>query len=252
MSTLPILLVDDDAFVRQGLRQYLEMHTLCEVREVGDVRSALRLLADWQPRVAVVDIALPLSANLRADSQAALGLELALKLKERDNSPGVVLFSAHEVWYEAFFKLVQKGYNGLAYLLKGQSPQKILRAVHAVAQGEIMVDDEVLQAANRFWNRDQLLNQLATPAERPLLAEALACYPRLTDTYKKLVAGIGNSLNGAALARLLDVAPSTIEKYNSRLYAELGLSEPHLNSQVRPVAVVVKLALLVKLLGLSA
>lgn len=251
MFSLQILLVDDDAFVRRGLRQFLEMHSQCEVREAGDVRSALMALNDWQPQVAVVDIALPPAGNLRADSQAALGLELALKLKEHAPNLGVVLFSAHEIWYEAFFRLVQRGYNGLAYLLKGQAPRKLLQAVQAVAQGEIVVDDEVLQAAKRFWNRDQLLNQLATPAERPVLAAALEIYPNLSETHKKLVAGIGSSLNVAALARLLDVTSGTIEKYNSRLYAELGLAEPQLAGEVRPVAVVVKLALLVKLLGLA-
>lgn len=249
-SPIPVLLVDDDAFVRQGLRQYLEFQGPFVAREAGDVRSALAMLNDWQPRVAVLDIVLPAAGHLRAESQAALGLELAFQLKERDAALGIVLFSAHEIWYESFFKLVQRGYNGLAYLLKGQSPKKFIYAMQSVALGEIVVDDEVMHAANRFWNRDQLLNQLSTPAERPLLAEAFDRYARLNETQKRLVAGIGSSLNAQALGKMLGLTPATIDKYTSRLYSELGLAE-EIQSPVRPMAVVVKLALMTRLLGMA-
>lgn len=119
-----------------------------------------------------------------------------------------------------------------------------------MALGEIVVDDEVMHAANRFWNRDQLLNQLSTPAERSLLAEAFDRYARLNETQKRLVAGIGSSLNAQALGKMLGLTPATIDKYTSRLYSELGLAE-EVQSPVRPMAVVVKLALMTRLLGMA-
>jgi CheY-like chemotaxis protein len=90
-----VLIVDDDAFNREGMRLYLTRHSFA-VAEAGDEATALALAQQQRFDIAVLDIAIPPLPNQRAHSTHSTGIRLAHHLKQHDPRIGIVLFSAYE------------------------------------------------------------------------------------------------------------------------------------------------------------
>ena len=117
-----VLIVDDDAFNREGMHLYLTRHGFA-VAEAGDEATALALARQQRFDIAVLDIAIPQHPNQRAHSTHSTGIRLARRLKQHDPRIGIVLFSAYEDRGQEVLKLMEEvGTSGLAYVLKGCAP----------------------------------------------------------------------------------------------------------------------------------
>ena len=231
--TLQVLLVDDDAFNREGVRLYLTREGL-SVLEAGDESSAWEITQTHDLDAAIIDISIPADGLSPSRVDNSFGIRLANRLKETYPVLGVVLFSAYGDRGGEILDMVREGTRGLAYKLKGSQPSALLTAVHDVIAGRVVIDPEV--HANQRGLADELLKRL-TSDEGRWVEIAAANFENLTPREKEIAHRLAASHNTEGIAQALNVSPKTTENYITRVYDKLGLNEigkaaPHLRKVV--------------------
>lgn len=192
-----VLLVDDHALFRQGLRQLLEFED--DIKVVGDAGSgqeAQQLARQLRPDVILMDINMPDMDGITATRAI---------LAERPDISVVILTMYREDDYA--FQAVRAGARG--YLLKNASAQDVVRAVRVTSQGASMVDPTLVPSLLREFHR-LVNNPTATRMER--LSE------REMTLLRMLVDGKSNK----EIALELDLAESTVKNNLSLLFQKLG------------------------------
>lgn len=188
---LRVLLAEDHAMFRQGVRSILERGGFQIVGEATNGREAVRLVRRLNPDVAVVDLAMPVLN----------GVEAAREIAKR--SPGtrtvlLTMFSESAYVLEA----LKAGVRG--YVLKGQASSDLTQALREVAQGRTYLSPAVAEAVVEALLRTQDANpDPLTPQERQVL---------------QLVAE-GNT--SKRIADVLGVSPKTAEFHRSRIMEKL-------------------------------
>ena len=123
----PILIVDDNVFAREGMAIYLRRKGYAS-QEAGDTASALKLAKRQQFMAAIVDIVMPAFPGGEAKIGGSEGIHLARKLKKTYPEMGVLVFSAFNDRGSEVLDLAVDGMRGLAYMVKGAHPDKVLQA----------------------------------------------------------------------------------------------------------------------------
>jgi len=120
-----LLLVDDHAVIRLGLRMLLENESDLEIiGEAETAREAIQLVSDLHPNVVLLDIGLP----------DISGIEAATEIKRISPQTAIVALTIHED-EEYFFKMLEAGASG--YVPKRAAPEELLTAIRAAAGGEV-------------------------------------------------------------------------------------------------------------------
>jgi DNA-binding NarL/FixJ family response regulator len=194
-----VMLVDDHALVREGIRHILTATPGVEVvAEAGDGGEALRRAAEARPEVVVLDMSLP----------GTSGLELTTRLREVLPEVKVLILSVHD-HPEYVLGAVRAGAQG--YLRKDTSPAELRAALQAVAQGESYFSPPIarhLTAAVRGENMPE------DPAGR---------LGRLTPREREVLAGIAAGETSRAIATRLGLSPRTVETYRESLARKLDI-----------------------------
>jgi DNA-binding NarL/FixJ family response regulator len=158
-----VVLVDDHAVVRAGIRQFLETASdITVVAEADDGHSAQTLLAQFKPDVAVLDLQLP----------DISGVELTRWLRENHDTIRILIVTAHDEnpYVTAALKAGADG-----YMLKTASPAELIGAVRAVYAGKSALDfsvaRKILQSSRTSGMNDNDQEQL-TEREAEVLALA--------------------------------------------------------------------------------
>ncbi len=224
-----ILLVDDNSFNRDGMKLYLSNHGFT-VLEAGDQAEAYALAAAERPWVSVVDIVIPTTAGAMADINHSVGVELARQLKELDPAMGIVLFSAHEDRGGLVWDQVRDGVRGIAYLLKGVRPERVLEAIHRTAAGAVILDG--IAPTNRRRLGEEILDRLSDE-ERPWVIRAVILIPQLSPQEYRIGLRIAASQTNQGIGSTFGIAIKTVENHISKIYKKLALSDvddlaPHL------------------------
>lgn len=193
-----VLIADDHAVVRSGLRALLRIDRGIEVvGEAANGVETLNLAEALRPDVVLLDVTMP----------PENGLQTARQLKERLPELFVLILTMHEdegLLHEA----LRVGASG--YVIKRAEESEILHAIHSVSRGDIYVHPAMTRA---------LLHQpVTTEHRRGSPAEALT--GREIDVMRLLVKGNTNRQS----ADLLGVSIRTIENHRANLMAKLGLS----------------------------
>jgi DNA-binding NarL/FixJ family response regulator len=238
MSTSPlprlkILVVDDDAFNRDGLKLFLSSEGN-DVIEAGDEDTAWQLAERERPEAAIIDISIPPDSRSTSSPSHSYGLRLAQRLKQAHPTLGVVIFSAYDDRGGDVLKLIHAGQRGIAYKLKGSHPRTLLAAIRDVLAGRVVIDPDV--QFNRRGAATDLLGQL-TPDERPWVERVLENLSQLTAREQDVLHRLAASHNTDGIAKALSVTPKTAENYITHVYDKLGLNEmgreaPHLRKVV--------------------
>ncbi len=193
-----ILIADDHAVVRSGLRELLRADPELElVGEAGDGAEALRLAGTLHPDLVLLDITMP------PDN----GIETAKRLKGEHPELLVLFLTMHEdegLLHEA----LSAGASG--YVIKRAEEPEILQAIHAASQGDIYVHPSMTRA---------LLHQPVTTEHRRG-ARGIDLTPRELDVLRLLAKGNTNR----QIAELLGLSVRTIENHRANLLGKLGLS----------------------------
>ncbi|GAB4424810.1 MAG: response regulator transcription factor [Anaerolineales bacterium] len=134
MDKIRVLLADDHAIVRAGIRQFLESAPDIEVvAEAGDGEQAKELMQAERPNVAVLDIQMP----------KATGIEVTRWAKSNAQGTGILILTAYDD-DPYVMAVLQAGANG--YVLKTAAPDDIIQAVRDVHAGRSVLDPSVTGA----------------------------------------------------------------------------------------------------------
>jgi two-component system, NarL family, response regulator LiaR len=192
-----VLLVDDHAVVREGLRAYLELQDGIEVAgEAADGAEGVAAAERLRPDVVLMDLVMP-----RLDGVGAMR-----ELRRRLPAARVIVLTSFAE-DERLLPAIQAGAAG--YLLKNVEPSELARAVRAAHAGEALLDP--LIAA-------RLVDAIAQPPGEPA-AE------RLTAREQEVLALIARGYANKRIARELGIAEKTVKTHVGHVLAKLGVAD---------------------------
>lgn len=201
MSEKPIrvILADDHAVVRQGIRQFLELggaQRITVVAEASDGEEAIRLIREHRPDVAVLDIQMP----------GQSGIDVTRAIRAERLPVGVLILTAFDDL--PYVKAVlQAGANG--YVLKNADAREIAEAVQAVYEGQSVLDPAVAR---------KLMAQLTEPQYDTQNPEVEALSERELEVLRLAAKGHTNKAIGAELS----ISDRTVQGHLAKIYAKLG------------------------------
>jgi DNA-binding NarL/FixJ family response regulator len=191
-----VLLADDHAVVRYGLRALFELSGMQVVGEAIDGREALRLAEELQPDVVVMDVTMP----------GLNGIDAAGVLHERSPGSRIVILSMHSDT-EHVHRAFAAGVSG--YLLKGSASDEIIAAVRAVLAGR-----RYLSSGLAHIDRARVAN-----ADEPGPLDSLSSRER--QVLQLVVEGHSS----ADIASIVFLSPKSVDTYRSRVMKKLGVSD---------------------------
>lgn len=195
-----ILIVDDHPAVREALASRIGRQADMEVcGEAADTTEALRLVADTQPDLAVVDISL----------KTASGIDLIKRIKDRNDSVRMLVWSMHS---ESLYAERALRAGALGYINKDQATDKIIDAIRRVLEGKVFLSDEM---AEKMLHR-AVGGGRKEPTRSPLDA--------LADRELEVFRLIGQGVKTAEIAEQLHLSVKTVETYRDRIRQKLDLS----------------------------
>jgi DNA-binding NarL/FixJ family response regulator len=210
MSSICILLVDDQQIVRQGLATILKYAPGIEVvGQASDGEEALALARDLKPDVVLMDLKMPRLGGIPATRKICAEL------------PGthVIILTTYDT-DDLVFEGIKAGAEG--YLLKDTSSEMLIEAVQGVMQGESQLDPGVAHKVLGEFQRLASEPQPSPPATEvsgDLVIEALT--PREEEVLNLLVEGLSNKEIGARL----HLTEGTVKNYVSAIIAKLQAND---------------------------
>jgi len=198
-NTQPIrvVLADDHAVVRKGIREFLEESgDIRVVAEAADGAEAVALVAEHAPDVAVLDVQMP----------GLTGIEATRRIKAEFPAVRVLILTAYDD-APYIFALLQAGASG--YVLKTADSGELVNAVRAVFRGESALDPAVAQ---------KVVQQLTSG--RPLGAQA-AVEP-LTEREIEVLHLAAKGLTNKAIGQALAISDRTVQGHLANIYGKLG------------------------------
>jgi two-component system, NarL family, nitrate/nitrite response regulator NarL len=198
LENLRAVVADDHPLLLQGLEDTLKKGGVNVVGAASDGSTALKLITDCQPDVAVLDIEMPYLT----------GFAVAEECRKKGLLTKVIILSYHK---EAEFIAQAKSLHIAGYLLKEDTNLEIFKCIEKVMQGEFYYSPSILHKDLNTANTSLEKLHLLSPSERKIL---------------KLIA---SQLSSQTIADKLHVSERTIEKHRSNIIGKLALSG-HANS----------------------
>jgi DNA-binding NarL/FixJ family response regulator len=199
--SITVILADDHAIVRDGLRYLLEAQPDIEVvGDAADGRKAVDLVAQLKPHVAIVDITMP-ELN---------GIDATLQMRQVCPSTEVIILSMHANTRH-IARALQAGAHG--YLIKESAGIEVIEAVRVVSAGHRYLSQMISDAVI-----DDYVSQCRIMEHRGSL-ELLSARER--EVLQFVVEG----RSSAEIASILNLSPKTVESYRSRLMQKLDISD---------------------------
>jgi DNA-binding NarL/FixJ family response regulator len=200
MSAIRVLIVDDHALVRDGIRALLVRGgDMTVVGEAGGGREAIALARALRPDVILMDIAMP---DLG-------GLEATLEIRKDCPDAKIIVLSQYGD-REYVHRFLRAGVSG--YVLKKAAGADLVAAIHAVARGGLVLDPEVA--------RDAVTGEVARPAE---LASEADPYDRLTDREKQVLKLVAEGRSNKEVASLLGISVKTAMSHREHVMDKLDV-----------------------------
>jgi DNA-binding NarL/FixJ family response regulator len=198
MSRIRILLVDDHAILRAGLRALLAAYPEIEiVGEAGDGAQAVALVNELAPDIVIMDVAMPGMNGLTATRQI---LELRPETK--------VLILTQYVSKEYVLPLLRLGASG--YVLKQAVDTDLITAIRAVARGESFLYPPVAKLV-----LDAYLKEPTGESDDP--------FTQLTEREREILILVARGRSTREIAETLHISPNTVDVHRARLMQKLEL-----------------------------
>ena len=197
MSQIRLLIVDDHAIVREGLRTLLdEDPTILVVGEAGNGQEGIKAAQALRPQVILMDLVMPEMDGITATQQ--------IKQTVADCQVLVLTSFAED---QKVRDAIQAG--AIGYLLKDVLKPELVRAIHAAADGQPTLHPEAQR---------QLIRQVTTPTEPSLLHTLTG---RETDVLRLIAKGLSNR----EITHTLHITEGTVKGYVSTILAKLEVND---------------------------
>ncbi len=205
MEKTRILIADDHAIVRRGIRLLLESQPDMEVvGEARDGRDGLEQAQELNPDVMLMDITMP----------GMDGIEASRVIKASCPKVKILALTMHDN-ASYFFQMLQAGASG--YVVKGAEPAELLSAIRAVRQNGVYLYPSLAREL-----LDGYLEWLGA-------GEGRDSYARLTTREKEVFKLIVEGYTAREIAKALFLSPNTVERHRSNIMDKLGM---HRKSQL--------------------
>jgi DNA-binding NarL/FixJ family response regulator len=199
-AAVRILLADDHALVRRGVRLILDNEPGLEVvAEAGDGAEAVALARALDIDLAILDVAMP----------RMTGLQAAREISRRRDPPRILMLSMYDN-EQYFFESLKAGASG--YVLKSVADQDLVEACHAAMRGESFLYPGVASA---------LVRDYLERVRRGERVPATVLTPREDEVIKLIAEGYSSR----EIADALVISPKTVERHRSNILAKLGMRD---------------------------
>ena len=198
--TIRVLIADDHAVYRWGLRTLLDSEPDTEVvGEASTGKEVVERAAEIRPDAILMDIQMP----------GINGIEATRRIIEANQQIGVVILTMYED-DDSVFSAMRAGARG--YVLKGAHPSQILKVLRAVASGEAYFGPEIARRLMSFFS-----------APKP--ASPVEAFPELTSREVEILDLIAQGQPNAKIASRLYVSPNTVRNHISHIFAKLQVAD---------------------------
>lgn len=201
MNKIKILITDDHAIVRDGLRQLLSGQMDMEVvGEAEDGKQCLAKVKNLHPDVTILDIAMP----------QLTGLEVISLIKESVPKTQIVVLSMHSK--ETYVRQVLAA-GALGYVLKASPSSDILEAIRAAHRGEYFLSSKL---------RTEVIGSYA---KRQVSSKPASGYDLLSEREQQVFRLVSQGFSTSKIGELLCVSPKTVEKHRTSIMSKLGVHD---------------------------
>ena len=191
-----VLLADDHAVVRAGIRQFLEhAPDIAVVAEADDGAMTRNLISEYRPDVAVLDIQMP----------EASGIEVTRWVRANEPDVGVLILTAYDD-DPYVMAVLQAGANG--YVLKTAAPADIIQAVRDVYEGKSALDPVIAR---------KLMEQIAGKHAGPQ-------YEPLTEREMEVLELAAHGYTNKAIGLQLGISDRTVQGHLAKIYGKLDVN----------------------------
>ena len=201
MDKIKVLLVEDHAIVRQGLRRLLEEEGLVVAGEAADGREAVKLAGELDPDIVIMDITMPRLG----------GIETTRKIRKTNPGIKVIMLTIHDE--ESFiYKSFDAGANG--YMVKEKAMEDLLDAISTVMKGEIYLSPnfstKVLESYHKLVKSGR---------------KKVDDFSRLTNREREILQLIAEGNTSKEIANLLYISGKTVENHRANIMKKLDIHE---------------------------
>jgi two-component system response regulator NreC len=196
--TIRLLVVDDHAVVRSGLKMLLENERDVEIiGEASSAAEAIEAAIRLKPNVILMDIGLP----------DLSGIDATREIKKRVSDVAIVALTIHED-EEYFFKMLESGASG--YVPKRAAPEELLTAIRAAATGQVYLYPSLA----KLLVRDFLDGGRATGEQTT---------SDLTDREQEVLTYLAEGASNEEIAASLVISPKTVARHRENIMRKLNL-----------------------------
>ncbi len=203
-----ILLVDDHALFRVGVRNILEREPGFEiVGEADDTRSAFDLSVQLSPDIILMDLSLP----------APGGIDTTQRIKRELPSAGIIVLAVNED-EDALFDAIKAG--AAAFILKDVAPDDLVAIIRRVASGEYLINDKVFAkpaVASRVLKE---FRELAIYGQ-----EAAPIFAPLSPREVEILDNIAQGMTNKQVAYALSISEQTVKNHMSSILRKLSVND---------------------------
>ncbi|HET7028593.1 MAG TPA: response regulator transcription factor [Candidatus Limnocylindrales bacterium] len=203
-----ILLVDDHALFRVGMRNILEREPDFDVvGDAEDSRSALDAAISTSPDIILMDLSLPSPG----------GIETTQRIKRELPSTGIIVLAVDED-EEALFDAIKAG--AAAFILKDVGPDDLVTIIRRVGQGEYLINDKVFSkpaVASRVLKE---FRELAVYGQ-----EAAPIFAPLSPREVEILDNIAQGMTNKQVAYALSISEQTVKNHMSSILRKLSVND---------------------------
>ncbi|GAE89711.1 response regulator [Acetivibrio straminisolvens] len=201
MDKIQVVIADDHAMVREGLKQILELEKdIVVVAQASNGEEAVKLTKEYQPDVILMDINMP----------GMNGLQAIEKMKAENLAAKIIVLTIHED-KEYLFKTLQMGAEG--YVLKDADSTVLVEAIRSVNKGESYIQSNMTKELVNEFNR-VTVNEKGKKPENNLT-------PREREVLELIAEGLINK----EIAKRLFISEKTVKNHVSNIFKKLNVSD---------------------------
>jgi DNA-binding NarL/FixJ family response regulator len=204
METIRLLIVDDHALFREGLRALFS--TVEDIELVGEATSgqeAVDLAEEIQPDVVLMDIDMP----------GTNGVQATRAILRKTPSVGVVMVTMLED-DASVFSAMRAGARG--YVLKGAQPKELVETIRAVASGQALFGPSIASRMMRFFNEYGGRFEASLPEDS---------FPELTPRELEVLELIAEGHKNSQIAEKLVISDKTVRNHITNIFSKLQVAD---------------------------